>query len=102
MSRVSEMTIDYQQFIALLNAEFPDSLAHIDKVHGRRLLHVEMGLFLRATEAAMDTGKFWLAEKHFRFIEQAWVMPTGRYRMLLRYRTLKIWRSGNTRHNVTR
>lgn len=31
-----------------------------------------MGLFREGTETAMDNGYFWLAEKHFRFIERIW------------------------------
>jgi hypothetical protein len=64
--------IDHKRFIDLVNAEFPEALERIDAIYGRGLLHVEMGLFLRGTEAAMDAGKFWLAEKHFRFIERVW------------------------------
>jgi hypothetical protein len=63
--------IDHQRFIVLVNAEFPDALARIDR-SGRGLLHVEMGLFRQGTEEAMDAGKFWLAEKHFRSIERVW------------------------------
>lgn len=64
--------IGHKRFIDLVNAEFPEALGRIDAIYGRGLLHVEMGLFRMGTEAAMDAGKLWLAEEHFRFIERVW------------------------------
>ncbi len=34
------------------------------------LLHCEVGAFRSATEAAMDAGQFWEAERHFRLVEE--------------------------------
>lgn len=34
------------------------------------LSNCEVGAFLRATEAAMDAGRFWEAERHFRLVEE--------------------------------
>ena len=61
-------TIDREEFRARLSADFPDVVAQIrPDVAG--LLQCEVSAFLRATEQAMDAGRFWAAEKHFRFVE---------------------------------
>ncbi len=63
------MAADRDQFLAELRAQFPDVVGQFraDEVG---LLHCEMAAFRRATEAAMDRGAAWLAERHFRFLER--------------------------------
>ena len=57
------------EFRALLAAEFPEVAVEVrDKGDG--LLHLEAAAFRRVTERAMDTGQFWSAEQHFRFVER--------------------------------
>lgn len=57
------------EFIRQLRVEFPEAAAAISEYEAG-LLHCEAGAFLRATEEAMDAGRAWLAEQHFRFIER--------------------------------
>lgn len=63
-------TIGHSEFIALLMAKFPD-LADEVREEGDGLIHLEAAAFRRATERAMDAGRQWDAERHFRFVEQA-------------------------------
>lgn len=63
------MPLTRDDFIRQLQAEFPEVLAAISEYEGG-LLHCEVGVFRRLTEQAMDAGKAWLAERHFRFIER--------------------------------
>jgi hypothetical protein len=61
--------INHQEFLEQLTAEFPElAAAIIDE--GMGLLHLEVAAFRRVTENAMDAGKLWAAEKHFRFVER--------------------------------
>jgi hypothetical protein len=55
--------------LSRLAAEFPDVIAQIDR-YAAGLLHCEVAAFRRATEQAMDAGRLWEAERHFRFVEQ--------------------------------
>jgi hypothetical protein len=62
-------TVDHARFLQLLTDEFPEVPQAFDEcVKG--LLHCEMGVFARLTEKAMDEGRFWQAEKYFRFMER--------------------------------
>lgn len=61
------MTAD--EFRAALAAEFPEVVAEID-VYSAGLPHCEVGCFRHCTEAAIDSGRHWLAERHFRFVER--------------------------------
>lgn len=61
--------IGHREFIEMLAAEFPDVAGEIREEDG--LLHLEVAAFRRATERAMDTGRLWTAERHFRFAERA-------------------------------
>jgi hypothetical protein len=63
------MAIDRNEFLARLAAEFPKVVAQI-RADESGILHCEVGAFLRATEATMDSGGLWTAEKHFRFVEK--------------------------------
>lgn len=62
------MRIDQNGFLSRLAKEFPEAAAQI-RHDEKGLLHCEVGAFRRATEVAMDSGKMWLAEQHFRFVE---------------------------------
>lgn len=66
----SASTIDPERFRALLEAEFPGTLAKAANRCGEGVLHVEMAAFRQTTEEAIDAGELWLAERHFRFIER--------------------------------
>jgi hypothetical protein len=58
-----------EEFLARLALDFPDAAAGIAK-YDSGLLHCEMAAFRRATEKAMDCGRFWEAERHFRWVEE--------------------------------
>ncbi|MBX9622444.1 MAG: hypothetical protein K2X82_01380 [Gemmataceae bacterium] len=60
-------------FRAALAAEFPEVAAMFAENYATGLLHCEVGCFRQATEEAIDSGRHWLAERHFRFVEQAMV-----------------------------
>jgi hypothetical protein len=64
--------IDRERFRSLLDAAFPGTLARAAELSGEGLLHVELGVLLRATEEAMDSGHLWLAERQLRFIDRMW------------------------------
>jgi hypothetical protein len=55
--------------LQMLTDEFPE-VPQAFSEYGKGLLHIEMGDFARLTEEAMDEGRFWPAEKYFRFIER--------------------------------
>ena len=62
------------EFRSLLAATFPEVVAAFTEYdHG--LLHCEVGSFRRCTEEAMDGGKEWLAERHFRMVAE--VLPAA-------------------------
>ena len=58
-----------EEFLARLRDEFPDVVAHI-RPDESGLLHLEMAAFRRATEEAMDAGRLWESERHFRLVEE--------------------------------
>jgi hypothetical protein len=57
------------EFLARLAADFPDVVAGFGP-YSAGLLHCEVGDFLRATERAMDAGRLWEAERHFRLVAE--------------------------------
>jgi hypothetical protein len=57
------------EFMARLTADFPEIVARIDQYRAG-LLHCEVAVFRRATEEAIDAGRFWEAERHFRLVEE--------------------------------
>ncbi len=62
-------SIGHEEFLELIRVEFPDIASEVsDKGNG--LLHIETAVFRSATEQAMDAGRLWDAEKHFRFVER--------------------------------
>jgi hypothetical protein len=58
-----------EHFLARLRTEFPEVLARLTKYDEGRL-HCEVSEFRRATEMAMDAERFWIAERHFRLVEE--------------------------------
>lgn len=62
------MTAD--EFRAALAAEFPEVVARFAASYATGLLHCEVGCFRETTEEAIDGGRHWLAERHFRFVER--------------------------------
>jgi hypothetical protein len=60
--------IDREQFIALLNEQFPEVAAKIDDI-SEGLLHLEMATFSRETQAAIDAQDKETVRRHFRFID---------------------------------
>lgn len=58
-----------EEFLVRLRTDFPEVLAQVNE-YGDGLLHCEVAAFRRATEAAMDTGRLWDAERHFRMVEE--------------------------------
>jgi len=61
--------IDHRGFIKLLTEKFPSVVAEIDDC-SQGLLHLEMGAFSRATQAAIDTGDRDTVRRHFQFIDE--------------------------------
>ena len=57
------------EFLARLTTDFPEVVAQISPYEAGQL-HCEVGAFRRATEAAMDAGRFWETERHFRLVEE--------------------------------
>jgi len=56
-------------FLARLGSDFPNVVGQINQ-YETGLLHCEMAAFRRATELAIDRGRFWEAEKHFQLVEE--------------------------------
>jgi hypothetical protein len=76
MARRNEM-IGPDQFRAMLETEFPGTLAKAAEAYGAGNLHVEVSTFRRTTIEAIDAGRLWLAERHFRFIASVWPRATA-------------------------
>lgn len=57
------------EFLARLAAEFPAVIAGFGE-YSSGLLHCEVGDFRQATERAMDAGRLWEAEGHFRLVAE--------------------------------
>jgi hypothetical protein len=68
-TRKKPEAIDHAAFLRMLSADFPEVPRAFDE-SVRGLLHCEMGVFAGLTEAAMDAGSFWQAERYFRFVER--------------------------------
>jgi hypothetical protein len=64
-----KMKAGRDDFLARLAAEFPDVIAGFGP-YSAGLLHCEVADFRRATERAMDAGRLWEAERHFRLVEE--------------------------------
>jgi hypothetical protein len=62
------VAIGRDEFLARLAIEFPEVIASFNE-YDKGLLHCEIATFRRATERAIDTGRLWVAEKHFRFVQ---------------------------------
>jgi hypothetical protein len=62
------MSAGRDEFLARLAADFPDVVAGFGP-YSAGLLHCEVADFRQATEWAMDEGRLWLAERHFRLVE---------------------------------
>jgi len=60
---------DRDDFLARLASDFPNVVGQISQ-HETGLLHCEVTAFRRATEQAIDCGRLWEAEKHFRLVEE--------------------------------
>jgi hypothetical protein len=63
------MHLGRDDFLARLASDFAEVVGQINQ-HETGLLHCEMGAFRRATEQAIDAGRLWEAEKHFRLVEE--------------------------------
>ena len=63
------MAAGRDEFLARLAAEFPDVIAGFGP-YSAGLLHCEVGDFREATERAMDAGRLWEAERHFRLVAE--------------------------------
>jgi hypothetical protein len=57
------------EFLARLAADFPEVVAGFGR-YSAGLLHCEVADFRRATEQAMDAGRLWEAEGHFRLVAE--------------------------------
>jgi hypothetical protein len=58
-----------KEFLARLREELPEVVAQI-RPDESGLLHLEVAAFRRASEEAMDAGRLWAAERHFRLVEK--------------------------------
>ena len=70
MERSNQVNLGREDFVSQLATEFPDAFAQIDEIDAG-LLHLEVAAFRRATERAIDAGKLWEFERHFRFVERS-------------------------------
>ncbi len=96
------MTAD--EFRSLLIATFPEVVAAFSE-YERGLLHCEVGTFCRCTEEAMDDGKAWLAERHFRLVAEALRVADGELQNALEVSSLEDLALGGwtaERHRIIR
>lgn len=63
------MAVNRERFLELLRNELPGAFAQI-RPDETGSLHLEVAALRRSTEEAMDSGKLWEAEKHFRFVHR--------------------------------
>lgn len=63
------MVADRDEFLKRLHAEFPGVIAGFGP-YSSGLLHCEVADFRQATERAMDEGRGWEAEQHFRLVAE--------------------------------
>jgi len=63
------MKAEREEFLSRLTAEFPDVVAGFSP-DSTGVLHCEVADFRRLTEQAMDAGRLWEAERHFRLVEE--------------------------------
>ncbi len=63
------MLLGRDEFLMRLASDFPSVIKEISK-NETGLLHLEVAAFRRATEQAIDNGRRWEAEKHFRWVEE--------------------------------
>ena len=63
------MPFGRDDFLARLASDFPNVVGQINQ-YEIGLLHCEIAAFRRATEQAIDAGRLWEAEKHFRLVEE--------------------------------
>ncbi|WP_165247295.1 DUF7674 family protein [Paludisphaera soli] len=61
--------IDRERFVALLNERLPEVASQIDDA-SEGLLHLEMGVLGRATQAAIDSQHRETVKQHFRFVDE--------------------------------
>ena len=61
------MSTDRESFLKQLTASFPEFERELDE-YSIGLLHCEVAAFRRLTEKAMDDGRAWQAEQHFKFV----------------------------------
>ena len=62
-------SVDRDRFIALMAERFPEVVADIDDC-SRGLLHLEMGTFAVATQAAIDAQDKEVVKRHFQFVDE--------------------------------
>lgn len=62
------MLLGRDDFLTRLAADFPNVVEQISP-YETGLLSCEMAAFRRATEQAIDAGRLWEAEQHFRLVE---------------------------------
>jgi hypothetical protein len=65
----SPEAIDHARFLQMLTDQFPEVPQAFDE-YGKGLLHIEICVFARLTEEAMDDGRFWRVEQYFRLIDR--------------------------------
>ena len=63
------MGVGRDEFLSRLSAEFPEVVGGFGP-YSAGLLHCEVADFLRASERAMDSGRLWEAERHFRLVAE--------------------------------
>lgn len=58
-----------EEFLARLAQDFPDVVSQINRYESGQL-HCEVAVLRCATEEALDAGRLWQAERHFRLVEE--------------------------------
>jgi hypothetical protein len=61
--------LERDDFLKELNSRFPEVINDIRQDEAG-MLHCEVAAFRRVTEAALDAGRLWNAERYFRFVEE--------------------------------
>lgn len=63
------MLLGREDFLKRHSSDFPHVVGQIGQ-YDTGVLHCEVAVFRRATEQAIDAGRLWETEKHFRFVDQ--------------------------------
>lgn len=93
-----------EEFLNRLATEFPEAAAQV-RPDEAGLLHCEVAAFRRATERALDAGRLWEAEQHFRLVAELLqdAGPELRNALDVSYlEDLALWKCTPARHHAVK